>query len=254
MEIIKGISEKDISRRQLLSGAGKAAAGLAIASAGALSLASGANAKGATYPFGYKKLDPKKVAALAYENWYKHFCCYATSSAILLSLREKVGGPYNTLPVEAFIFGHGGTVGWGTLCGTLLGAGLAASFAAGKEGEHILNDLMHYYSETELPIYKPANPKATFKSVNKSNSPLCHVSVGRWMKKEGVKFLSPQRKDRCARLSADVASKTVELLNRWADGKNKPGHGNQIGIYGFTTQNNCTDCHGEKGGSKEPCG
>jgi hypothetical protein len=246
MEIIKGISEEGISRRQLLTGAGKAAAGLAIVSAGALSLASGASAKEAPYPFGYKKLDPKKVADLAYENWYKNFCCYATSSAILLPLREKVGGPYNTLPVEAFIFGHGGTVGWGTLCGTLMGAGLAASFAAGKEGENILNDMMHYYAETELPIYKPANPKATFKSVNKSDSPLCHVSVGRWMKKEGVKFLSPQRKDRCARLSADVAAKTVELLNLWADGKYKSGHGNQIGIYGFTTQNNCSDCHTDK--------
>jgi len=246
MEIFKGISEKGISRRQLLSGAGKAAAGLAIVSAGALSMASGANAAAAAYPFGYKKLDPRKVADLAYENWYKNFCCYATSSAILLPLREKVGGPYNALPVEAFIFGHGGVVGWGTLCGTLMGSGLAASFAAGKDGEHILNDVIHYYAETELPLYKPAKPKATFKNINKSDSPLCHVSVGRWMEKEGVKFGSPERRDRCARLSADIAAKTVELLNLWSDGKYKPAHGNQIELYGFTTQNNCSDCHTDK--------
>ncbi len=246
MDIIKGISEQDISRRQLLSGAGKIAAGLAVTSAGALSLGCSAEAKAATYPFGYKKLDPKKAADIAYENWYKDFCCYATASAIILPLREKIGGPYNKLPVEAFVFGHGGAVGWGTLCGTLLGSGLAASFAIGKDGEQILNDLMHYYSETELPIYQPANPKATFKNINKSESPLCHVSVGRWMKKEGVTFGTPERKDRCARLSADMAAKTVELLNLYADGKYKSEHGNQIKLYGFTTQDNCGDCHGDK--------
>jgi hypothetical protein len=248
MEIFnKGISEKEFSRRQLITGAGKVAVGLTVVSAGAITLACGADAKKQVdYPWPYKKLDPDKVAVRAYENWYKHFCAYATAEAILGSLQEEVGEPYTSLPLLAFAWGHGGGVGWGMTCGTLMGTGMATAFVAGKKGDNIINDLMHYYAETELPLFKPANPKATFKNINKSESPLCHVSVGRWMEKEGVKFGSPQRKDRCARLSADIAKKTVELLNLYADGKYKSAHGNQIKMFGITTQNNCTDCHGSE--------
>ncbi len=247
--IIKCIGEKDISRRQLITGAGKVAAGLAVASAAGLGIVSGAEAmkghKHAGYPWPYKKLDPDKVAAVAYENWYKHYCSYAVASAILGGLQEKVGEPYTSLPLEAFRWAHGGGVGWGTMCGTLVGAGMATAFAAGKEGEKIINDVIAYYADTELPIFKPAKPKSTFKSVSKSDSPLCHISVGRWMKKEGVKFFTPQRKERCARLSADVAIKTVKLLNLWADGKYIPAYPNQAKKHNMTTQNNCADCHGK---------
>lgn len=237
----KGCAE--VSRRELLAGAGKLAAGIGIVSAGGLAVVSGVEAKEAPYPWPYKKLDPGHVADLAYENWYKNFCAYAVASSILIPLQEKVGKPYTNLPVEAFVFGHGGVVGWGTLCGTLFGTGIATSFAAGKDGEKILNDVMQYYATTELPIYRPKNPKASFKNISKSDSPLCHVSVGRWMKKEGVKFFSPERKERCARLSADVAAETVRLLNLWADGKYTPSHGSQAKTHGMTAQNNCGDCH-----------
>jgi len=152
---------------------------------------------------------------------------------------------YQHLPAEAFIWGHGGAVGWGTLCGTLNGAGIVTSFAAGKEGEEILNDVIAWYSETELPIYKPVSPKTTFKSTNVSESPLCHISVGKWMKKEGVALKSPERKDRCARVAADVAFHTVTLLNKWADGKFEMENGSQSAEYGITAQNNCMECHGD---------
>jgi hypothetical protein len=235
--------KEEFSRRELLAGTGKIALGAAALTAGG-GLASMAEAKGAKYPWPYKKVDPERAARIAYENWYKGYCCYATASGILVPLQESVGEPYTSLPLEAFVFGHGGVVGWGTLCGTLTGAGLATSFAAGKTGEKILNDVIYWYTATELPNFRPASPKATFKNINKSDSPLCHVSVGKWMKKEGVKFLSPQRKDRCARLSADVASKTVMLLNDWADGKYKPAHGSQVKAHQITAQNNCAECHG----------
>jgi hypothetical protein len=230
------------SRRDLVIGAGKAAAAAAIFTAGGLSLIPKAGAR-STYPWPYKKINPDKAAQIGYNNWYKNFCCYASASGILIPLQKLVGEPYTSLPIEAFVFGHGGTVGWGTLCGTLLGAGIATSFAAGKDGEKILNDVIQWYSTTELPIFKPEKPRAQFKNINKSDSPLCHVSVGRWMEKEGVKFGSPQRKDRCARISADVARKTAQLLNVWADGKYKPSHGSQVKTHEITAQNNCDDCH-----------
>jgi hypothetical protein len=233
-----------VTRREVLKGAGKAVAGVAAAAAvGSLAVIPKAKAA-ATYPWPYKKIDPKKAAAIAYENWYKDFCCYATASGVLIPLQESVGEPYASLPLQAFRFGHGGTVGWGTLCGTLLGASIAASFAAGKDGEKIANDVIAYYAATELPLYRPSSPKSQIKNINRSDSPLCHVSVGRWMEKEGVKFFTPQRKERCARLSADVAVKTVELLNAWADGTYKPSHGSQAKTHDMPAQNNCDDCHG----------
>ncbi len=233
----------ELTRRKLLAGAGKLAAGAALATAGGFSLASMASAK-STYPWPHKKIDVQEAGNIAYENWYKDYCCYATVSGVLIPLQKSVGEPYASLPLEAFRFGHGGTVGWGTLCGTLLGGAIAASFVAGKEGEKISNDVIAWYSATELPIYKPANPKATFKHVNKSDSPLCHVSVSKWMEKEGVEFFTPQRKDRCARLSADVAMKTATLLNAWAAGTYKPVHGSQAKTHNRPSQNNCDGCHG----------
>ena len=50
---------------------------------------------------------------------------------------------------------------------------------------------------------------------------------------------------RIKRLSADVAMKTASLLNDWADGKYKPAQGSNVGDNGITTQENCTECHGD---------
>jgi hypothetical protein len=252
MKLIEQLSEttedKKISRRGLIIGTGKLAVGAAglAAVSGGLGLVSKAAAGKAQFPWPYKKLDLDQVGDIAYNNWYKNYCCYAVTSGLLLPLQEKVGEPYTLFPVESTIWGHGGAVGWGTLCGTLTGVGIVTGLVAGKQGEKILNDVIAWYAGTELPIYQPAKPKAHFKSVNQSDSPLCHISVGRWMKKENVKFFSPERKERCARLSADIAMKTAQLLNNWADGKYKPVHGSQAKTYQMTSQNNCTDCHGTK--------
>ncbi|OGQ95953.1 MAG: hypothetical protein A2521_02795 [Deltaproteobacteria bacterium RIFOXYD12_FULL_57_12] len=239
--------QKMISRREAIIGAGKFAAGAAIVTLGAQVLP--ARVKAATpaaWPWGYKKLDVQEVGNLAYENWYKNFCCYAVVSGLLMPLQKSIGEPFTSLPLEAFVWGHGGAVGWGTLCGSLTGAGIATGLIAGKEGEAILNDVIAWYASTSLPIYKPAQPKAEIKNVNTSDSPLCHISVGKWMKKEGVAFASPQRKERCARLSADVAMRTATLLNDWADKKYKPVHGSNVKDHGITTQLNCMECHGDK--------
>ncbi len=237
--------EKLVTRREALIGAGKVAVGAAIVTAGASTLLTPSRTVAATFPWGYKKLDLQEVGDIAYNAWYGKFCCQAVVEGILKPLQKSIGEPYASLPLDAFKWGHGGAVGWGTLCGTMTGAGIATGFIAGPEGEAILNDVIAWYADTELPIYKPAQPKATFKSVNKSDSPLCHISVGKWMKKEGVAFMSPERKERCARLSADVAMKTAALLNDWADGKYKAAHGSNVKEHGITTQLNCMECHGD---------
>ncbi len=253
--------EGKVSRREFLAATAGFFAGVAVGSGGLL-LLPGCTQKTAEKqvntgaekvqikevipkpPWKYEKIDPQKAAQIAYESWYEGFCTYAVVKGVFKALGEKVGEPYKSFPLEAIRWGHGGVVGWGTICGTLTGAGIVTGFIAGKEGEKMINDIVYWYSTTELPIFEPKNPKATIKNKSVSNSPLCHISVGRWMKKENVKFFSPERKERCARLAADVAAKTVEILNAWKDGTYKPAYTvSQAKKYQITAQNNCMDCH-----------
>jgi len=250
-----------LSRRDLLKGAGKISAvgGIALVSGAGLGMLSGcgdtttktvttSSADSAAIPWPYVKLDAvsiKQLQETAHDNWFKGFCAYATLSGIMSQMREKVGSPWTGYPLDAITYAHGGTAGWGGTCGTLIGAGMAASLAAGaKVGEQILNDVIKWYTETALPIYMPDNPKATIKSVSVSNSPLCHISVGKWMKMEGVGFLSPEQMERCGRLSADVAAKTAEYLNKEVDKQFTAANESQVTLNGMPSQNNCTDCHG----------
>lgn len=106
--------------------------------------------------------------------------------------------------------------------------------------------MLQWYSDTQLPNYKPENPKATVAVQTTSNSPLCHISVGKWCKKAGKPFGSPERKERCARLTADVAVQTVKLLNNWKDGKFKSALKVPPALYGTTSQHNCGECHTTK--------
>jgi len=198
--------------------------------------------------------DIQAAQEAAYENWYKYFCCYATASGIMNTSAEAGVEPYASYPLRAMEWGHGGGVGWGATCGTLTGAanslGLIVGYGADGEDkavEGMINDLFNWYTETELPIFQPAEPKAQITSVNASDSPLCHVSVGKWMAKENVQFFSDPRKDRCARLSADVAAKALEFLNQWADGTFvavAPSQAKKHEVQ-MPAQNNCTECHGD---------
>ncbi|HDZ60017.1 MAG TPA: C_GCAxxG_C_C family protein [Actinobacteria bacterium] len=256
-------TDKCISRRQLLVGGGKLAGvgGVAAVSVGSLGLLAGCGSSStetktessaamtAELPWPYEKFDAsdiKQAQETAHDNWFTGFCTFAVLSGIISVLREKVGGPYDQFPVEAFNFAHGGTAGWGATCGTLIGAGIAASLATGHAGgEEITNEVIRYYSDTELPIYVPDNPKAQITAVSKSDTLVCHISVGRWMEKEGVGFLSAEQMERCGRLSADVAKKTVELINSYIDGTFEAPEKAPAFSMGMPAQTNCTDCHGE---------
>jgi len=254
-------STKTMSRRQLLARGGKIAiaGSVAAAATGSIGFLTGCGSSSETgtgtaamtedLPWPYEKFtaaDIRKAQSTAHDNWFEGFCTYAVLSGIVSVLREKVGGPYDQFPIKAFIFAHGGTAGWGGTCGTLIGAGIAASLVAGpQKGEEIVNEVMRYYSDTELPVFKPDNPKAYIKTVSKSDCPVCHLSVGKWMTKEGVGFLSAQQMERCGRLSGDVAGRTLELLNDYADQKFAVTQKAPAFTLGMPTQTNCTECHGE---------
>jgi hypothetical protein len=196
------------------------------------------------------KLDPQKTADLAYEEWYRVFCGAAVISSVFTQLREKVGEPYKSFPLDGFIFLEGGISGWGTICGSNAGANIVTNLIIGpriagsETGMMMGSELMQWYSDASLPVYTPKAPKVTTaipKTV--SESPLCHVSVGKWMKVANKELKSPERKDRCARVTASVAYHLVELLNAWKDGKYETKGVFPPAMYGINAQSNCTECH-----------
>lgn len=243
-----------MTRRGLLIGAGVSAVAAALPVFS--SNATAAGGKTEKWPWPYVKLDPQKTAEIAYNEWYRVFCGAAVINSVFSQLREKVGGPYKSFPVDSFVFLEGGMAGWGTVCGSNAGANIVSNVIigpriAGPDCEHghtIGSEMMQWYSETALPVFVPKQPRQKAKIIQTtSNSPLCHVSVGKWMQKTGYALASPERKDRCARVAASVAYKLVQDLNAWKDGKYETkanwAPGRDMGI---TAQQNCGECHGEK--------
>lgn len=206
------------------------------------------------FPWPYTKLDPEVIAEAAYEGWWELGCGGTVIASIVGALAEKIGEPYKSFPAESFVIFEGGVAGWGTLCGSLNGAAVAVSLIVGpptidETTVLITTNLMDWYCHSTMPIYIPKNPRANKKSIvhTVSESPLCHVSVGKWVKAANFPSSSTERKDRCARLSATVAYKTVEILNEWVDGNYHEGVAWFAPQQVFMpSQQNCAKCHGEK--------
>ena len=238
------------SRRGLIINAGKIAAGAALMSLGAFSGSKKAEAYKYATTYKYATLDPKEVAKITYENYFKRWCASSVISGFVTLLKDKVGGEWKNYPIDSMRWAHGGFAGWGTLCGTLTGAGTIIGLVTNETdtAEEMTNDLAFYYSYTELPDYEPPKIiKSQIKHMTMSGTPVCHISVGKWMKAEGAAFLTDQRAERCARLAANIAIKTTEMLNAWANGKYTAKHQPlyNVAANGITSQNNCTDCHGQ---------
>jgi|SRR5208283_4947662 len=247
------VFEEGVSRRTLIKTA-IGVGGLAAVTGGGFGFLSRAEASSGiskNWPWPYVKLDPEKTGELAYNEWYRLFCGGAVVSSIFSQLAETVGEPYKSFPVDAFIFLEGGTSGWGTICGSNAGANMVTNLIIGpriagsKDGMLMGSEVMQWYCDASMPVYTPKNPKIKSelpKTV--SNSPLCHVSVGKWMQAAGKALSSPERKDRCARVTASVAYHVAELLNQWKDGQYETKGEIPGMLYGINAQLNCTECHG----------
>jgi hypothetical protein len=114
-----------------------------------------------------------------------------------------------------------GVVGFGTLCGTLNGAAAAIGLiCSGRDARAFVSDLLTWYSETELPtnLYAPTGELPQ----SRADSNLCHISLAHWCRVSGFASGSPERVERCSRLSGDVAAKAVEMLNSSALGLQVP--------------------------------
>jgi len=210
------IAMKKTTRRELFTAVGfMAGVGVTSGYAGqALSEAGGG--KDHALEWQYARLDPAAVAAEAYRLMPEGGCMYGAFRAILTAWFDKVGRSPDMFPFQMMRYGAGGIGGWGTICGALNAAAAVIGLFEPdkKQRERLIADLFSWYEHAELPIYQPPEvvPSKTTKSM--AESVLCHVSVGRWCKASGLDSLSPELKLRCRCLTADVAAKTVELLNQ----------------------------------------
>ncbi|MBT8763055.1 C_GCAxxG_C_C family protein [Desulfohalobiaceae bacterium Ax17] len=237
-----------MDRRKFLKNSGKVV-GVTLLSTNLMAGSAHAeSSKAPKLPFPYSPLDPGKVEKKGYEGYYQHHCSFGAFEAIVGSLREKVGHPYNLIPTEIMTFGRGGVAGWGTICGALNGASAAIALVVGeyKKYKGLLNELLAWYSKVEMPIYIPAGQKDMVKTV--AGSPLCHASVMNWCEAANVGAKSKLRSERCARLTADVAKKTAELLNAYFKGTfqyvyYKPTKEELTNYKQNKTKMECSGCH-----------
>ncbi len=216
-------------------------------------------------PWEYVELDPEDVRKLGHLGYYGFECAGGSFWAIMVALREKLGGPYNLVPIptrEAVIeavtnkehiqvpmqFGFGGVVAWGSLCGAVNGPAAAITMVSEwEEAQDTIKRLLRYYEETELPT-ETSNQYAVnheffvpkYKSdkdlpQNASGSVLCHLSVAKWCVASGYASGSSERSERCARVTGDMAAKAVELLNAGL-------RGDKDSVYPFTFSQDTAEC------------
>jgi hypothetical protein len=228
--------KNNLSRREML--------GIGVA-AGTVLLGSCTREKpNMEFPWEYKILDSSKTKELAYKNYFKDGCMYGVFTSIASQVAEKLGEPYISFPFGISSYGGGGVAMWGTLCGTCNGAAMIIGlFQQGKIRNQLINEIFTWYEETSLPLFVPSQPvkvKPGFEmKTSRADSTLCHLSITKWTNISGFESYHPQRVERCARLVADMAGKTVELLNSVDQKKYAPKQ--QISAV----SDSCLTCHAQ---------
>lgn len=207
------MSEKSLSRREFLVGAGLATGAMAAAGAGIV-MPGTAEAAYTAFPWSYATLDLATVKRRGYDAYFVGGCMYATGYALIQTLIETAGTPWDTIPQDLFKYGGGGIASWGTTCGAIHAAAWVIQAVAGTNTTPVINDLFQWYCNFAFPS-KDHDAYAAFtrQKTSIANSPLCHASSSNWCYTSKMKINSAERKDRCAKLAGDVAGKTAELLN-----------------------------------------
>lgn len=265
-----------VSRRHLLGYGGAALGGLLIGA----NAVSADESKASGKDWEYHRLDPALTAARGYAGYYAGRCCYGVFDAVNGALADKHGAPYDTFPSSMLAFGKSGVAGFGTLCGALNGAGAAIGLYVGavnkkdptsKARDKMITDLFSWYEKEALPVFKPTDAllasskgKDCAVPATCAESVLCHRSVGVWCSKAECGASSKERSERCARLTADVAARTVELLNAHLAGE-KPAaqlsaeaqtclscHGKGKELDNAKSKMNCAVCHSDDLGTMGP--
>lgn len=229
----------NMNRRTALRVFGTTSGGLALAGAAGALGAGSSPAPAAGTEWAYRPLSPTDIAGRAYTAYAGNGCMYAVVSAIVGALADQQGEPYASFPLAMMKYGHGGVGGYGSLCGALNGAAAMIGLFHGQQRTRDLlaTELFKWYEQAELPRHQPtADAGKAAPVTSKSGSVLCHASIANWCRKTGGNPYDKARGERCRRLSADVAAKTVELLNRTADGGRQ-----ELTVTDGSAQ--CMQCH-----------
>jgi hypothetical protein len=193
----------------------------------------------------YQPLDPAETAQVAYDMYPQGSCTYAVFGSVITQLADRHGGPFRWFPLSMMRYGASGIGGWGSVCGVVNGAaaliGLFHDSQKDPRRDALITDLCLWYESSMLPNFQPAEPGAVQEiGMCETGSILCHVSVSQWCRTNGCDAFSPERRERCRRLSANGAGKVVELLNGEANGSPPD-------FLDFRADTaDCIDCHGQK--------
>lgn len=214
-------------------------------------------------PWPYKKLDPEVVRRRGYEGFYRtenhYHCCAGAAYGLLGMLQELVGYPFTMIPIDMFRYGLAGGAQWGTLCGALNGVAPTVGLLVDRDTVlKIVSEVIGWYTTTPLPT-RLHDSYAKFKGQPQviPALPLCHVSVSTWCKAANARVNSPERDDRCAKITGDVCAKTAELLNAHFEGKFVPVYkpsetaaecmgchfGEETLLDDVMAKMNCVSCH-----------
>jgi hypothetical protein len=245
------MEKKDFTRRKFLVastagigcllGAGKLAGGI-----GGSSKSVYQSAPALPWSIGSYRFNVNEVKKRAYENFYKYECMGGVICTLLQVLSENIGYPFNTLPLDMFRYGGGGIAGWGTVCGSVNGGSQFLNLVGSPSNyQKLINDLLDWYSNQSFPS-KDHDSYAKFQNQAQSmaKSPLCHISVTTWVNTArevddpNIRSLSPERADRCAKVTGDVAGHVAQVLNDYYDGKYLTTFAPEKSEY-----NSCLSCH-----------
>jgi hypothetical protein len=212
---------KELSRKDFLKGMGSALAGATVLG-GVGSVLMGCEEAGVgdqggasrpAWPFSYSPLDGEKVARRAYKAFKeKGGCGIGVSEGFFGTLAEDVGYPFNQIPPEAFIGALGGYSLQNSLCGPLgVAATCIGSVSEAAVQKELISELFQWYKDHPFPQYQPGGMNL---ATTIAGSVICNDSVELYMRVQGCGYDNDKRKERCAGVAAEVARKTVELLNK----------------------------------------
>lgn len=238
-----------VNRRQMLGVMGGAMAlGIGAGALGGVARDAGAMPV-EEKPFSWtpRVLETQEIMPLAHERFYHQGfgCGYGVFYSIIGTMGQKWGEPYRSFPFSMMEMGKSGVSEWGTLRGALLGAVAAmAMFWGRKERDPMVDELFRWYELTAFPMYRQAKGLPVGLDIelptSVADSVLCHISVGKWAYSSGLAAQGKERSERCARLTADVAGKTVEIMNA------KINNTFAVSLGASETRKSCNqpDCHG----------
>ncbi|HEX9656017.1 MAG TPA: C-GCAxxG-C-C family (seleno)protein [Bacteroidota bacterium] len=263
--------ETKLTRKDFMKTGAKYAAGVAVG-AGAINLLTrnsiSANTLLTPWPWPYQALDVEAARILGHDSyWEGKGCSYGAFHAIASMLRGVLPDPWNQLPSEIMIYGHGGGAGWGGTCGAINGPAALISLVLLKARSDILiSDMYGWYTQTMFPtdisnqyavnhIFTDNRCDISLPQ-NESGSPLCHPSVTEWCKAANYTADALERKERCARITGDVAAYAVQILNEELIGAFTPRYvppgiiATCMSCHSTGSMNKvaakmeCTQCHG----------